>query len=280
MDIRAVLKAANKSSAPGPDGISFSVFLKLESTHHILATFFSYGLPPSSWVESVVKLIQKKGDPKDPSNFRMITLRGCVGKTFHLLLNQPLISYIISNKLIDPSMQKAFLPGINCCIEHNLVMEEVMRDAKKKKRTAHITFFDLEGAFGSVPHSLIEETLKRNVIPHNVISYFSQLYSSNQAVVQTPSWRSDPFHFGRGFFQGDSLSPTICLMVYNPVLQYLKKMEEDPGHKLHTDDKTTHHMTRKYADDFLSHHHQLEDSPENHQRHPEQHFQYGDSAQT
>ena len=45
MDIRAVLKAANKSSAPGPDGISFSVFLKLESTHHIMATFYLWAPP-------------------------------------------------------------------------------------------------------------------------------------------------------------------------------------------------------------------------------------------
>ena len=197
-----------------------------------------------------MKLIQKKGDPKDPSNFRMIALSGCIGNTFHLLLNQRLTSYLISNKLIDPSMQKAFLPGINGCIEHNLVMEEVIRDAKKKKRTAHVTFFDLEDAFGSVPHSLIEETLKRNFIPDNVISYFTQLYSSCQAVVQTPSWRSDPFHFRRGVFQGDPLSPTIFLMVFNPVLQHLKNMEEDHGYQLHTDDKITHHITLPYADDF------------------------------
>ena len=94
---------------------------------------------------------------------------------------------------------------------------------RKRRGQPTTSFFYLESAFGSVPHSLIEETFKRNVIPNNVISYFTKLYSSNQAVVQTPSWRSDPFHFGGGFFQGDSLSPTICLMVFNPVLQYLNK---------------------------------------------------------
>ena len=39
-------------------------------------------------------------------------------------------------------------------------------------------------------------------------------------------------------------------MVFNPVLQHLKNMEEDHGYKLHTDDKTTHHITLPYADDF------------------------------
>ena len=56
-------------------------------------------------------------------------------------------------------MQKAFLPGINGCIEHNMAMDEVIKNARIKKRTVHITFFDLEDAFGSVPHSLIQDTL-------------------------------------------------------------------------------------------------------------------------
>ena len=147
-------------------------------------------------------------------------------------------------------MQKAFLPGINGCIEHNLALDEIIRDARKKNRTCHITFFDLEDAFGSVPHSLIKHSLQQNNLPENIINYFSQLYSNCQAVVQTPSWRSDPFHFRRGVFQGDPLSPTVFLMVFNPVLQHLKNMEEQYGYKLHTETTTTPFITLPYADDF------------------------------
>ena len=63
-DIRSVLANSNKKSAPGPDGISYSVLLKLDSTHHLLATLFTkvlnMGCPPPSWSESVVKLLHKK----------------------------------------------------------------------------------------------------------------------------------------------------------------------------------------------------------------------------
>ena len=253
-DVRSVLKSSNKKSAPGPDGVSYSVLLKLESTHHLLATLFTkvlaMGCPPPSWSESVVKLLHKKGDPADPSNFRMIALSGCIGKTFHLLINQRLTSYLITNNLVDPSMQKAFLPGINGCIEHNIVMEEVIKSARKNKRTAHITFFDLEDAFGSVPHSLIMDTLKRNHLPDNLCSYFSFFYANCKAVVETPSWRSQPFPFCRGVFQGDPLSPTVFLMVFNPVLLKLKNIEEKCGYRLCSDGKTTSVITLPYADDF------------------------------
>ncbi len=253
-DVRSVLANSNKKSAPGPDGVSYSVLHKLDSCHHILATLFTKvlmtGCPPSSWSESVVKLIHKKGDSSDPSNFRMIALSGCIGKTFHLLLNQRLTAYLIQNNLVDPSMQKAFLPGINGCIEHNIAMEEVIKNARKAKRTAHITFFDLEDAFGSVPHSLIQETLKRNHVPENICKYLNSFYNNCQAVVQTPSWRSQLFPFCHGVFQGDPLSPTIFLMVFNPVLLKLKNMEEKFGYKLHSDDKSTSIITLPYADDF------------------------------
>ena len=145
--MRKVLKNSNKKSAPGPCGITFNVLLKLESTHHILATYFNKvfqsGAHPSSWGESVVKIIHKKGATSVPSNFRMIALSGCIGKLYHLLLAERLTTYLTRNQLIDPKLQKAFLPGINGCIEHNIVMDEIVKDAKNKKKTCHITFFDL-----------------------------------------------------------------------------------------------------------------------------------------
>ena len=107
--------------------------------HHVLATFFNKvlesGAHPPSWGESVVKLLNKKGDLKNPSNFRMIALTGCIGKTYHLILAERLTTFLTSNKFIDPTLQKAFLPGINGCIEHNLVMEEIIKDAKYNKKT-------------------------------------------------------------------------------------------------------------------------------------------------
>jgi hypothetical protein len=129
-------------------------------------------------------------------------------------------------------------------------MEEVIKSARKNKKTAHITFFDLEDAFGSVPHSLIQETLKRNHLPENIQSYLNNFYSNGTAVVQTSSWRSEPFAFKRGVFQGDPLSPTVFLMVFNPVLLKLKNMEEKFGFKLQRDSKTTPIISLSYADDF------------------------------
>ena len=77
-DVRKALAKSNKNLAPGPDGISYGVLSKLNSCNHTLATLYSkvlaMGSPPPSWSESVVKPVHKKGDPSDPTNFRMIAL--------------------------------------------------------------------------------------------------------------------------------------------------------------------------------------------------------------
>ena len=184
-DIKNTLLNCNKKSSPGPDGIPYGILLKLPTTHHTLATLYNKilhtGYVPRAWSESVVKLLHKKGRTDDPTNFRMIALTNCIGKIYHLILSKRFTKFLTENKYIDESLQKAFLPGINGCIEHNIVLDELVRDAKIRKRTCHITFVDLADAFGSVPHNLITHALNRNNFPPEIQFYVHNFYTNLQA---------------------------------------------------------------------------------------------------
>ena len=81
----------------------------------------------------------------------MILLTSSIAKTYHLLLAKKLTKFLTANNYIDEKVQKAFLPGINGTIEHNVVLEEIISQAKTNKKTVHVIFFDLKDAFGSVP---------------------------------------------------------------------------------------------------------------------------------
>ena len=142
------------------------------------------GDPPESWSKSTVTLIHKAGDTSDPQNFRMISLTSCVGKVFHQILSDRISSYLLCNNLLDSSTQKAFLKGINGCIEHTFVMNELLANARNKKKTIHVTYFDLADAFGSVVHNLINHTLQRNGLPNSVCKYVENLYSRLQGQVK------------------------------------------------------------------------------------------------
>ena len=60
--------------------------------------------------------------------------------------------FMVDNNYIDTTLQKAYLEGINGCIEHITVLQQVILDAKSKKKTVHISWYDLADAFGSVSH--------------------------------------------------------------------------------------------------------------------------------
>ncbi len=249
-DILTILKHKNATSAPGPDGLMYGVLRKLPSTHHLLATLFSKllvsGDPPLSWSRSNVTLIHKSGDTDKPENFRMISLTSCVGKLFHQILSERIAEYFLSNKLMDPETQKAFLKGINGCVEHTFVMNELLANARSRKRTLHVTFFDLADAFGSVEHNLIHHTMERNKLPNSICLYIQNLYSRLEGEVLGPGWQSAPFNFRRGVFQGDPLSPIIFLAVFDPIIQHLKLKEETHGYDL----EGKRYITLPFADDF------------------------------
>ena len=160
-DIKYALYKKSSNSAPGEDGIVYQYLKKMPYIHKTLATAFTgireRGKAPEAWASSKVILIKKNEDGAndDPTNFRMISLTLNVGKLYHSLEAQRTINFMVSNKYLDPIAQKAYIEGINGCIEHVTVIQEIIEDAKHNNKTVHITWFDLEDAFGSVSHMLI-----------------------------------------------------------------------------------------------------------------------------
>ena len=64
----------------------------------------------------------------------MIALSSSIGKYFHLILASRFQSFLLSNKLIDPSLQKAFLSNINGCLEHCSVLNSLLLHARTQKK--------------------------------------------------------------------------------------------------------------------------------------------------
>ena len=250
-DIKHLLSQKKSTSAPGPDGLTYGVLRNLPSTHHFLATLYSRILldsptPPELWQSSNVSLIYKRNETSNPKNFRMIALTSTIGKLYHQIVSDRILDYMIANKFLNPAVQKAFIKNINGTIEHNQLLQEVISHARRNQKTVHVTFFDLKDAFGSISHKMIDHVLNRYQIPDNVKHYINNLYSNINGSVVGPDWKSERFVFKRGVFQGDPLSPTIFICVFNPLLEYILS-ERKHGYKL---DSNTSVISTPFADDF------------------------------
>ena len=104
---------------------------KISGTYAILVEMFTKirdtGEAPGMWASSRITLIPKsEKDTNDPTQFRMIALTANVGKLYHTLESSRAMSSMTMNKYLDPSAQKAYIQGINGCVEHVQVVTEVI----------------------------------------------------------------------------------------------------------------------------------------------------------
>ena len=255
-DIKHALYKKCNNSAPGEDDIVYSYLKKMTYLHKVLATAFTAvrdkGNAPEDWASSKVILIKKDKDGSDDdlSNFRMISLTFNIGKLYHSLEAQRTIDFMVANKYLDPAAQKAYIEGINGCVEHVTVVQEVIQHAKHNHKTVHITWFDLEDAFGSVAHMLIPIVMNYYNIPTQITTYITSLYSKLQGKIHTQNWESEIFKFLKGVFQGDPFSGVIFLIIFNPIIEWIKKHKETHGYELTTETSAMYVNTTPFADDF------------------------------
>ena len=133
----------------------------------------------------------------------MISLTLNIAKLLHTLEANRTMKFMIDNGYIDPTAQKPFIDDINGSVEHIEVVHGVIQHARLNKKTAHITWFDLAHAFGSVSRDLIPIVLNHYNIPENIIKYIADLYFKLQGKMITNDWESD---IKKGVFQGDPYS--------------------------------------------------------------------------
>ena len=169
-------------------------------------------------------MIPKGGDPSQQANFLPIALTSVVSKLFHKLLARRLKYFLTSNNIIDPSLQKGFLSGINGTVEHIFSLCSILDNAVQHNLPLAMSFLDLQNAFGLVAHGLIHDILHHVQLPHKFISYITFGYTHLSGKVKTKSLCTPSFKIERGVFQGDTLSPLIFLLAFNPLIELCKSL--------------------------------------------------------
>ena len=231
LEIQAAIKRTKSSSTPSPfDKIPYQVFKKCPSLTDALQDLFqccwSSSTVPASWKYAGIKLIGKTSaldNPSEPSNFRPIALTSCVGKLFTTVLKNRWLRYMLSNKYLDRSVQKAFMTATPGCLEHQSKLASILQDAKKKHKSLSVCWLDLANAYGSVHHSLIDFSLRHYHAPEELQLMVQALYSDLSGSVITAEWSTPTIPLQIGVYQGDPLSVVIFNTVINTLVDTLKK---------------------------------------------------------
>ncbi|KAJ3585686.1 hypothetical protein NHX12_014405 [Muraenolepis orangiensis] len=162
-EVREVVCKARASSAPGPSGTSYKVYKYcpklLLRLWYILRVFWRRGRIPDQW-RGV--WIPKEENSTQLDQFHIISLLCVEAKVFFSAVSKRLCTYLAENTYIDTSVQKGGISGMPGCLEHTGLVTQLIREARENKGNLSVLWLDLENAFGSIPHKLVQFTLTKH----------------------------------------------------------------------------------------------------------------------
>ena len=187
------------------DGISYLIFKRcpalLASLVELFNCCWSQQSVPHEWKYGVIKLIPKQGAETHrdhPSFFRLIALTSCVGKLYTNILKDRWTSYLVANKYWSTTSQKAFLPGVPGCLEHQFVLSETLHDAQRRSAAVGLILRKRIWERPPQSYSLAIQCYHGSIHFCNVVQ---NLYQDIRAIVQTNDWTTPCFNYRVGVFQ-------------------------------------------------------------------------------
>ena len=96
----------------------------------IIKVVWSSGTLPNEWKKACTVLAHKKGDPKDPANFRPITLESIPLKVFTSALRNSIFDFLRLNSFVEHEIQKCFMPKLSWTLEHTSLMAHIIDRAE------------------------------------------------------------------------------------------------------------------------------------------------------
>ena len=93
-------------------------------------------------------IYKNKGNVKDPSNYRPITLLSCFGKVFTAAINNRIQNYVAEKQLLD-RYQSGFHKG-HITTDSIFILHHLIELVYKGKKKLFCPFIDLKQAFDKV----------------------------------------------------------------------------------------------------------------------------------
>lgn len=220
------LKMMKNISASGPDGIPYLIFKKCRILSIIMVKFYNVfilaGRIPTWWEKTKVILIDKgKKDQNNINNLRPISLQCCSSKIFTKILNFRLMK--VAKKILEPE-QKGFVHKIAGCEEHIFTLKSVIKDMNfgDDKNELTLLLLDLENAFGSLEHKIINKVLTIMKFPTKFIDIIKAFYKHPTMNLFVNQQYSKEIPIQKGVRQGDPISPLLFNFILDPLLKLTK----------------------------------------------------------
>jgi hypothetical protein len=162
---------------------------------------------PEEWSKAVIVPLFKKGDKRDPFNYRGISLLSVVGKTFAQVLNMRIMEWVEEgNKL---SEEQGGFRAKRGCPDQIFILNELIEKTCQKGGNLFTCFIDLKKAYDSVSRVALWKVLWEKGVRGKMWRVLQQMYRRVQSCVQVGEQKTKWFDVDVGVRQGCVLSPVL-----------------------------------------------------------------------
>jgi len=210
-EVRKALGQLKDGKAPGVCGVYVEMLkaggeATLRWLHTLICSVWNTGVIPTDWKRGLVVPIWKgKGNARECSNYRGVTLLSVPGKVFaRVLLNR------IRQQLLDHQRpeQSGFTPK-RSTVDRILALRVLTERLREYDRAVIAAYIDFMKAFDSVSREALWKLLELRGIPPRLVSLISALYSGTESAVKCGAVTSDFFPVLTGVRQGCVLAPSL-----------------------------------------------------------------------
>ena len=212
-ELKAALASCKRSSAPGPDGISYRALCHLgERARIALLELYNEswqeGTLPLSWKTSrLVPLLKPGKSPLELASYRPIALASCVGKVMERMILGRLEWYMEYNN-IYPDTMAGFRRG-RSSIDSVIDLITFVEHEKGRKRLCASLFLDVKGAYDNVTHEAVLAALEDVGVGGRMFKWIRSYLCMRSFFVITEDGHTSLHYSSRGVPQGGVLSPVL-----------------------------------------------------------------------
>ena len=216
-DIARTIKSFKNGKAPGPSGLNKTDLSNLPpaALQHLAKVFtasLSAGYFPHKFKHARMVFIPKSGkSPKEPLNYRPISLLETPGKVFEKILNERVVDYAEANNIHDPQ-QYGFRPGRGTTKAIALAYETVANAVALENGNATIIMRDIAKAFDKVWHPGLKHRLLEVGMPDLLRRTASHFLDGRTASIRMRGVEGPAFPLVTGVPRGSCLSPSLFII--------------------------------------------------------------------
>ena len=187
-----------------------------------LASLFTSILKPDSvvpeyWKASSIRILFKKGDERQPENYRPI----CIVPILYKLFSRVLCGRIDKSLNEEQSNEQAGFRTNFSCDDHLFAMTILAEKCNEFNMPLWVATLDFRKAFDSINHDQIWRSLIAHGVEPVYVHTLSKLYQGQRACIQSDA-QSRYFPIMKGTKQGDPISPIVFNSVLEEVMRDVK----------------------------------------------------------